>query len=192
MKSGTVLLASAVPFTILLAVACSPTLETADPVVERFLGDSLLRVIADAETTWAYRLLPGVEGYVSTPPGSLPDSVIVTYRILSRGPRLTPEEMRALRRALYSRSTYVFDDAKECVPTPGVGFRFVRGSGRVDVALCFECLMWMFSDDRNSTSEEFDGSALSLFDLAEEIFPDLEQLPGLRKKAVDYLRFRRH
>ena len=109
----------------------------------------------------------------------LGDSLIYQWKIIKAGPALDASQTRRLRKAVLSRHTYVFNDSKGCLPRPGLGLRFIHDGHRVDLALCFECLMWSFYSDGEVHDEDFDGSARELRELAHELFPDVEKFTRL-------------
>ena len=139
---------------------------TAEADVAKALGPRIIDLLARPDSVRSFLLgqeAPTVRGR--------PDAVVV-WKIRRLGPLLGPAEIDTLRSLAYTSATYLWD-TKLCTPTPGVGFRFYSAGGQLDVAMCFECGMWIFAADANPHGENFDGAAPELTRITQRLFPDL-------------------
>lgn len=153
--------------------------------VRAFLGPSITTTVENADTIQSFTV-----GRLMIPdPDSTREWFSPFHPILAWGPTLRPSQARVVVGAIASSSSYDFSDHKLCSFAPVMGYRFVHGDRKVDVALCFSCFEWSFSDGRERRGEDFDGAAVEMFDLAHELFPKLYL--GARSEAERALRRRR-
>jgi hypothetical protein len=86
-----------------------------------------------------------------------------------------------LSTALLDEKTYcLWDEGKGCKPSPGVMLRFIRDTGSIDVAFCFECnILFTFEGSLPVYSANFDHSHNILLRHFIKLFPLDADLPKL-------------
>jgi hypothetical protein len=120
--------------------------------------------------------------------GKLPDDVnwrtatVSDYPILA-GPAAMPEPIAKEVTALLSDpSSFLWDEAKACIPRPGIRLDFIRGSDRLEVLLCFECdILISYINGRLAGGEDFDPVRPSLVRAVGSLFPDDAVIQALRE-----------
>ena len=140
---------------------------TAQADVVRALGSRIVDLLARPDSVRSFLLS---REQVPTHLGR-PDAVAM-WKIQRLGPLLGPTEVDTLRSLAFSSASYLWE-TKACTPTPGVGFKFYSSSGQLDVAMCFECGMWIFATNTTARGENFDSAAPELTRIAQRLFPDL-------------------
>jgi len=71
---------------------------------------------------------------------------------------------------------------KSCLPQPGVGVRFVRGSETVDVLFCFECnILLVYHDGTFVSAHDFDVVAGQLARIVKQVFPNDAKIAALEE-----------
>lgn len=156
-------------------------------LLRELLGADRIDVIRAATRVESHRLKawrpPGQTGDTQWS-GNLWTAEIIPDRVLARGPDLDAGQVAELTGLLLDPETYLWDVAKACAPTAGVGLRFVSEKGAVDVALCFECDMLAATTPgagANDRWEDFDPIRPQLVRLVKALFPNDPVIQGLRE-----------
>jgi len=140
--------------------------------VEVLGGQAAYDAISRPDKVEAYRLDP------PSPAPQLPSQYPVTA-----GPvRLSPDMAAEVSASLTSSATYLLDSAKSCNPRYGVKLSFHRGAERIDVLLCYECMIFTaVRGDQFIGGEDFDNGNATLVRAAKAAFPDDEAIQGLQE-----------
>jgi hypothetical protein len=166
---------------LILAFALAPFLVGAGwyaqfrfAVRQVFGGGANLAIVARPERVEAYRVGPLPEG-VDRDAAMLSDYLVVA------GPIELPKEIAGeASAALVSPGTYMWDAAKACVPVYGVKLSFIRGSERVDVLVCYECLILRVGRDGQAVGGgNFDYGEAALIKAAKAAFPGDAEIQAL-------------
>jgi hypothetical protein len=157
-----------------LAFAAATYARLQNTIERMFGGAENVAVVARPQRVEAYRI------------GPLPAAIFWQNAKFSdypeiAGPLVLPEDVAAeAADALLSPRTYMLDATKSCVPHYGVKLSFIRGSGRVDVLVCYECLiLWVGRDGQAVGGGNFDYGEAELVEAAKAAFPGDAEIQGL-------------
>lgn len=111
------------------------------------------------------------------------------FAVTAKGKTQGQQFARLLATLLFDEKTYM-GAAKGCIFRPGVAFRVWKGNEFINVLICYSCReIKLFKTDqqqeRNAETDIWFDSAQSEFImLAQEAFPDDQEIQALREKQI--------
>lgn len=157
-----------------LALSCQTAPKPKGPVtpterVTKFLGASMLGVISAPDSVEALRLEPRLGVALENVDG---------FKILKKGPALTPAQIDLLKNLILDEKSYDFAEAKRHPMDPTISFKFKKGADVVYVSVSFDGNLWQFSGFGQKQIEDNDPVRKDLLSLAEALFPGDAGLRG--------------
>jgi hypothetical protein len=162
---------------LLLSLGCSK-----QGHISKLFGDRNVETIRSPERVECYRLRPPRTTNEVRKQGSTP--LYNLWPVLA-GPIIVDTKTAAdLSKALLDEKTYcLWDEGKGCIPSPGVMLRFIRDTGSVDIAFCFECdMLFTYQGSEPIYGANFDYSHNSLLTYFVKLFPTDPDLPKLIRR----------
>jgi hypothetical protein len=153
----------------------------AEPLAKDDAHDGSMRWVLEAPThVESFRLKTAQP---DAPAADPPSKRIGTYVIDHVGPDLTPEQVAAAVKLIVDPAVHGKASNKLCDPQPGVAFRFTRDKHVFEIAICFECSIWIeFVDDKRIAMEDFDPVRSPLAKLVKALFPKDAALANIDDK----------
>lgn len=146
--------------------------------ISTLFGDAEnVAIVGEATRVEAYRLAPpqGVDPFsVDTSP--------LEYRTTAGPVTVKSELAETLQATLLAPQTYQWDAAKACgYPVYGVKLSFFRDGERVDVYICFKCLVLrVVRNDQLLGGADFDHGQQAFVDAVKELFPADAEIQAIR------------
>ncbi|MCE9637582.1 MAG: hypothetical protein K8T90_17935 [Planctomycetes bacterium] len=144
-------------------------------VSQLYGGSTSMDVIGKPQAVEAFRIDP------TLPPKDKTAPRIGDFAITAGPVVVDVATTQELSRILLDPDTYDWMRAKGCDFMPGVGFRLVKDSSRVEIALCYECdELMIFRMGRRVGMEDFDSARPGLVAIAKKLFPDDPKIQALK------------
>lgn len=155
---------------VLMAVAAGCSRQ-ADAHKAVFGSQEAAGVVRNATTVQAYRL--------KAP--SYHQDTLDKYEETA-GPIAVPADIaNQLKQLLLDPDSYELDKAKSCEPVYGVRIEFVHQGRKVDVLLCYDCMILsVYDGGRYAGGEDFDRINGKLVAIAKKLFPKDETIQELK------------
>jgi hypothetical protein len=152
------------------------TNETGNPgekgAVDAFGGPEVLAIVQQAEKVIAHRIEADAGTYLRTR----------EYTVAGDGVVLSEKDARDLIATIMDPALYEWQDAKSCLPRPGIRFQFHRGGEVVDMPVCLECAIFMVDyKGKPVGGQNCDAAVTKLLDLAVRLFPKDASLAEMKR-----------
>jgi hypothetical protein len=145
------------------------------PVRDALGGYNGLSLLRNAERIEVYRLKPPTDRDQWRMAGVQDFAVIL-------GPITLSSESAKQIVAILDDPTAYSHLAKGCIPLPGVRVDFIRGNDRLQVLLCYECMMLdSYINDERVGGADFDRAFSALAGWVQPLFPDDPKIQSLGK-----------
>lgn len=143
--------------------------DAVSPEVQKLLGCKVIQILAaKPDRVQSFKVKPKPDETVPE------DKRLGKYPIEpnGEGAKLTDEQVKELRKLIFSDKSYVFGAEKRCQFSPDMGLHFVRGQEAVDILFSFDCDLWLFVHKKDEKLEDFDPIKKPLKELRKSLFPE--------------------